>query len=247
MVPASHGRDGIRQGVRLSAGTGPGGGRVTPAPCFLSRRLASHPIPGIMGMVTPTLGVGAMSLFRPLLIILAAQFLLADGASASEGPCVSGLTAGRHPGPYSSLVAFGPQRGQSHCFVCETADRPAVIVFARKPSDALGKLVRGLDRVLAEHKAAGLRAWVTFLAEDQPTLDPLVARWAKEQSDRNVPLSVFENPDGPPSYQLRREAEVTVLLSVKQKVLRNFAFRPGELTEERLVEIFRAVNHLVSK
>jgi hypothetical protein len=174
---------------------------------------------------------------------LATVFALA--AVAAERPCVSGLPAGKRPGPYSSVVAFGPQRGQSHCFVCETADRPAVIVFARRPGDALGKLVRGLDKALADHKAAELRCWVTFLADDQPALDPEVARWAKEQSVRNVPLSVFEDPDGPPSYKLRPEAEVTVLLSVKQKVVKNFAFRPGELTDERVAEVLRAVPDII--
>jgi hypothetical protein len=167
--------------------------------------------------------------------------LLVAFASLAADPVVSGLAPGQRPGPYSSVVAVGTQRGTSHCFICETADRPAVIVFARRPGDALGKLVRGLDKALVTHKAAELRAWVTFLSDDQPALDPKVVQWAREQAVTGVPLSVFEDLGGPPSYRLHRDADVTVLLAVKQKVVQNFAFRPGELTDERVGAVLKAV------
>jgi hypothetical protein len=159
----------------------------------------------------------------------------------ASDPLVSGLSAGQRPGPYSSVVAVGPQRGTSHCFICETADRPMAIVFARQPSDALGKLIRGLDRQLANHKPDELRAWVTFLSDDQPALDPKVVKWAQDQAIRTVPLAIFEDIGGPPSYRLHRDAEVTVVLAVKQKVVQNFAFRTGELTDERIATVLKGV------
>jgi hypothetical protein len=145
------------------------------------------------------------------------------------------------------VVCTGTHRGESHCFVCETADRPAVIVFTRELSDPLARLVRGLDRALADHRKAQLRAWVTFLHEDQSGYDPLVVRWAKKHAIRNVPLGVFEDVEGPPSYKLSRDAEVTVLLCVKQKVVRNFAFRPGELTDARVDAVLKAVPELTTR
>src|SRR5205823_1693488 len=160
--------------------------------------------------------------------ILALAGLLARVAPGPAlEPPASGLKPGQRPGPYSSLVSVGEQRGQSHCFICETEDRPAVIVFARGLSGPLAKLVRGLDQAVADHKAAGLRAWVTFLHDDQPAFDPQVVNWARKEALRNVPLSVFEDPGGPPAYRLSQEAEVTVLLFVKGRVVRNFAFRAG--------------------
>src|SRR5438552_8413969 len=92
--------------------------------------------------------------------------------SLAAEPCVSGLNPGQKAGPYSSIVSVGPERGQSHCFICDTEERPAVIVFARKMSDPLGKLTAGLDKAVADNKSAELRSWVTFLAADQLTLDP---------------------------------------------------------------------------
>lgn len=161
--------------------------------------------------------------------------------AAAEAPCVSGLKPGQRPGPYSAVVSVGAQRGMSHCYICETENRPAVVVFARSFSDPLGKLVRGLDKALLDHKASDLRAWVTFLHTDQSAFDPQVVAWAKKQAVRNVPLAVFEDRDGPPSYRLARDADVTVLLFVKRKVVRNFAFRAGDLTDARAAEVLKAL------
>jgi hypothetical protein len=172
---------------------------------------------------------------------------VASAASGEAGPCVSGPRPGQRPGPYAALVSVGPQRGTSHCYICETADRPAVIVFARGLSDPLGKLVRGVDTALGANKKADLRAWVTFLHEDESAFGPQVAAWGRKQAVRNVPLAVFEDAEGPPSYRLHREADVTVLLCVKQKVVRNYAFRAGELTEARIAEVLKGVPEVVAQ
>lgn len=166
-------------------------------------------------------------------------FLLAGRAAAE--PCVSGLTAGQRPGPYSSIVSVGPDRGESHCYICDTADSPAVVVFARTLSDPLGKLVAGLDKAVADDKAASLRAWVTFLDADQSTFDPKLVEWGKKYAVRTVPLGVYENIDGPPSYRLGRDADVTVLLFVNRKVVANFAFRQEELDEARVGDVLKAL------
>jgi hypothetical protein len=181
------------------------------------------------------------------LLVVSVSLLLLIHTSLQAGPCVSGLTPGQRPGPYSSLVSVGKERGQSHCFICETENRPAVVVFARTPDDSLGKLTRGLDKALVDHKAAEFRAWVTFLHADQATFDAKVVDWSKKQAIRTVPLGVFEDADGPPSYKLSRDAEVTVLVFVKQKVVANFAFRAGELTDERVADVMKAVAGVAEK
>lgn len=167
--------------------------------------------------------------------------------SPAADPCKSGVQPGLRPGPYSFVLSTGTQRGQSCCFICETADRPAIIVFARNPSDPLGKLVGQIDKSVAEHKATNLRAWVTFLSDDQPTLDPRVVKWGQQHAVRQVPLGVFEDASGPPSYRLARESDVTVMLFVKQKVVANFAYRTGELTDEQIDEIIKSVPKIIEK
>jgi hypothetical protein len=157
------------------------------------------------------------------------------------------LPPGKKPGPYSAVVCTGPQRGQSYCYICDAGEKPTVVVFARTLTAPLGKLVSQLDKALLDHKQADLRAWVTFLAEDQARLDAKVVEWGKQNAIRGVPLAVFEDIGGPPSYKLNREADVTVLLFVKQKVVANFAFRDGELTEEKIGEVMKAVPQIVGE
>src|SRR2546423_15638804 len=99
-----------------------------------------------------------------------------------QEPLRSGVRPGTRPGPYAALVCVGPQRGQSHCFICETEDRPAVIVFARELSEPLGKLAHQIDKALLAHKGEGLRGWVTFLAEDHTTLDSKVVKWGQKHA-----------------------------------------------------------------
>jgi hypothetical protein len=190
--------------------------------------------------------------FRSSFLVLHSSLLLSSlclcvsvvSLSAGE-PCQSGLKPGQQPKPYAALVATGPQRGQLHCYICEAEDRPVVIVFARTLSEPLGKLAQKLDKALQTHKDAQLRGWVTFLSDDQAKLDPKVVEWGKKHAISNLPLAVFEDSGGPPSYRLKQEADVTILLSLKQKVVANFAFRAGALNDERIAEVMKALPQIV--
>jgi hypothetical protein len=180
---------------------------------------------------------------RQALVVFAA--LTVPAVAWAEKPCVSGPKEGQRPGPYSFVMCTGEQRGKSHCYICDTADRPAVIVFARAMTGPLAKLAAGLDKALADHKKAELRGWVTLLHEDQSAIDGDVLKWVKKHGLKSVPVGVFEDTDGPPSYKLSRDAEVTVLLYVKQKVVVNRAFRAKELTNEKVAEVLKQLTKIV--
>ena len=163
-------------------------------------------------------------------------------ASVQGGePFVSGVPVGSRPGPYTFIVSTGKDRGQLTCYICETADKPGIVIFARSPHDDLGKLVAALDRVIADPKNAPLRAWVTFLSADQATMDSRVVDWGKKHAIKNIPLGVFEDPEGPPSYRLADEADVSIMLFVKQRVAANFAFRAGELSDTARQQVLAAL------
>lgn len=159
----------------------------------------------------------------------------------AEDPCVSGVPVGKRPGPYSFLVATGPQRGQQTCYICEQheGNKPAAVVFARTTTDHLGKLLSKLEAAGATQKNSGYKVWMTQLAATAD-LDAL-AKWAQKQGLKNVPVGAFEDTDGPPAYTLHKEADVTVILFTKQKVVANFAFRAGELNDKAIDEIMKAV------
>ncbi len=157
-------------------------------------------------------------------------------------PCVSGVPVGQKPGPYSFLVASGPQRGQPTCYVCETADNPGCIVFARKASDSLGKLLVQIDP-LAARATNPVKSWATVLGEKTISIDDL-GKWAKAQGLKNIPVGVFDDVDGPPSYKIANDAEVTVLIFNKRKVVHNYAFRTGELDEKSIKQIVEAASKM---
>lgn len=180
---------------------------------------------------------------RKLAALVGLMFVCSCGL-ADDGPCKSGPGEKKRPGPYTSIVAVGPQRGQSHCFVCEAAEKPVVMVFARRLEEPLGKLVQNLDKALTENK--DLRAWVTFLTDDQTSLDPKVVQWSKKNATGNVPLGIFDDVVGPPTYLLAREADVTILLSVKQRVVANFAYRAGEFSEAAVADVLKSLPRILA-
>ena len=177
--------------------------------------------------------------------ILAIFAFLTCISIAAADPCKSGLQPNQRPGPYSALVCVGKERGTQHCYICEAENRPLVIIFARTPSDSLGKLVKQLDGAVKKNKTAELRSWVTFLAADQTKMDPAIVRWAQKHAI-GLPCAVFEDKVGPPTYRLADEADVTVLLSVNRKVVVNFAFRADELNDAAIAEIVKAVPKIVN-
>lgn len=178
--------------------------------------------------------------------VFATFALLLVASTVTADPCKSGPQPNQRPGPYSALVCVGKERGTQHCYICEAADKPIIVVFARTQSEPLGKLVKKIDDAVKEHKATDLRGWVTFLADDQTKMDPLVVKWAQQHAI-SIPCAVFEDIVGPPTYLLAKEADVTVILSVKQKVVANFAFRATELNDEAISGIVKAIPNIVKK
>jgi hypothetical protein len=91
-------------------------------------------------------------------------FLAACLVAPADSPSlVSSLQPGQRTGPYASVISTGPERGRSHCYICATGEKPAVIVFARSLSKDLGPLATQIEKALTDHKAADLRGWITFL------------------------------------------------------------------------------------
>ncbi len=178
-----------------------------------------------------------------LLVVLAA---LVCTSHAVADPCKSGPQPNQRPGPYSAHVSVGKERGTQHCYICEAADKPIIVVFARTTSDPLGKLVKQFDTAVKNNKMPDLRAWVTFLADDQTKLDPQIVKWAQQHALASVPCAVFEDTVGPPTYLIHKEADVTVLLSVKQKVVANFAFRAGELNDAAIADIVKTIPRIIN-
>lgn len=163
----------------------------------------------------------------------------------SADPCVSGVPVGKRPGPYSFLVATGPERGKQTCYICEQENKPTAVVFARTLSAPLGQLLASLDAEVPKRSDAGFKVWMTQTI-DKADLDGL-AKWSQKQGLKSVPIGVFEDADGPPAYRLSADADVTVLLFVNEKVVANFAYRTGELNSDAVKNVMKRLPELFEK
>jgi hypothetical protein len=165
--------------------------------------------------------------------------------AVAEEPFASGLKVGQRPMPYSFILATGPNRGTAFCYICDTADKPAAIVFARSLSEPLGKLAAQLDQTVADAKLPDFRAWLTLLDDGKSsTAEKSLVAWGQKHALRHLPLGLLEDPVGPPAYRLHKDADVTVILFAKQKAVANFAFKPGELTDEKAAEVLKSLDKL---
>src|SRR4051812_15423244 len=166
-------------------------------------------------------------------------------ATPADEPFASGPKPGQRPMPYAFVLATGPNRGTAFCYICDTADKPAAIVFARTLSEPLGKLAAQLDQAVADAKVPDFRAWLTLLDDGKSAnTEKTLVTWGQKHALRNLPLGVFEDPVGPPAYRLHKDADVTVVLFVKQKAVANYAYKAGELTDAKTAEIVSALDRL---
>lgn len=172
---------------------------------------------------------------------LALLFLFSMTVQSAD-PVASGVPVGKRPGPYSFLVATGPERGQQTCYICEQADKPTALVFSRSLTKPVGELLVELDQESAARKGTGFKAWMTLLTS-KADLDQL-AKWSQENGLKNLPVGAFEDEDGPPAYKISKDVDVTVLLFVKEKVVANYSLKVNDLTKSKMQEIRKTIGKL---
>jgi hypothetical protein len=107
--------------------------------------------------------------------------------------------------------------------------RPVVNVFARELTDDLAGLVKQLDAVVGKNEKKKMGGFVVLLSSDPDADEAKVKAFAEKHGIKNLPLTIFDGVAGPPSYKLAKEADITVLLWVKQVVKANHAFGKGGL------------------
>jgi hypothetical protein len=106
-----------------------------------------------------------------------------------------------------------------------------VCVFARKTSEPLASLVKKIDESIGENDK--LKSFVVIMPKkgDQPAEE--LRKLAKDAGIKHVPLTIGESPDGPPDYEIARDADITVLMWNGHTVKVNRAYK-GELTENNV-------------
>jgi hypothetical protein len=191
----------------------------------------------------------ALCLFAGIVVLTLAVIPLAAADDLKSGPQPGTLL----PGPFHPLNLTRTWASKYHCLVCEHGLNPVVAIFAREPGDAnqpLTQLLKRLDDAVSRHQKGQLGGFVVFLNEDFAKEDrrgSLVQRLENLANGiklQQVTLAV-DGAAGPSGYQINPEADVTVVLYVQHKVVANYAFRKGGLSEKDVETILAEVEKLV--
>jgi hypothetical protein len=196
---------------------------------------------------------------RSLLPTLLAVVLV-PAAFADDNPVLPGLRPKDEvPGPFYPFNVTGPARSKNHfhCLVTERGLDPTVAVFVRgtDPDATLVSLLEKLDALVQKNERARLGGFAVFLADEIKNLalddekrDTLAAALeAKAVNLKKVAVALDAlapskealGEDGvalKEQYKLHDDAEVTVVLFNKYKVVKTWAFAKGDLKEDAQVD-----------
>ncbi len=168
-------------------------------------------------------------------------FAAAAAAIALSLPVLAGelksgpQTGEKVPGPFHPVNVTGEHKGEKFCLFCVNGENPVAMVFARENSPELTKLIKKIDAATAKNKDASMGSFVVFLS-DKDGLDKDLASMAEKEKIEKTVLSI-DNPAGPKSYNVAKDADVTVVLYVDRKVKANHSFKKGELKDADIEKI----------
>jgi hypothetical protein len=119
------------------------------------------------------------------------------------------------------------------------------VIFAREVSDGLTSLVKKIDEATEKNSGCRMGSFVVFCSDDEGLKKKLEDLADKEKLKRII--LTIDNPAGPEGYNIAKDADVTVLLYVGQKVKVNHAYKKGELTEREVNRILSELPKIVDK
>lgn len=148
------------------------------------------------------------------------------------------------------MFVHGPGAGKSRSLICDLAGRPAVLIYARELSPELTMLLTKLDVVAQRGKAEKMLSSCVLLTtkeQDQEVLSGV----GRDANLGATILATHEPVPGDwyfgsnPRCTLHPDATVTVIVLHKLSVQSSYAFRNGELKEEKIREIVKAASGLL--
>jgi hypothetical protein len=159
------------------------------------------------------------------------------------GKLKSGPQVGQDvPGPFQPLNVTGEKAGQKNCLYCSNGGNPVAVVFARKVTPAIAKLLKQLDETTLKNAKADMGSYAVFCS-DKDGLDKQLTKLAAEQKLTKLVLSI-DNPAGPEKYKISKDADVTVLLYTNFEVKANHTFGKGELSDAAIAKIVADVSKI---
>lgn len=165
--------------------------------------------------------------------------------AAERAPVDSGREIGELIPTFYTRAVTGPLMNRSVCYVCRNGQRPVVMVFLRKLGKECQPLLKQVDKLVDDHRGQGLRSFGVYLSEDPSEAISPVQTFSFNHKI-TLPLTVASNTVAQPHCQnLNEEADVTVVLYQKRRVVSRFAYRAGQMKEPQIEEIADSIKKLV--
>jgi hypothetical protein len=190
-------------------------------------------------------GEGSMKKCLAAAALVATLLMVRAGVADDKAPVKSGPQVGEvaRPKPFMPLNINGPTPNEKQCLVCRNGNNPVAMIFAREPNETLVKLIKKLD-VETVHNADKKMGSFAVFCNDTEGLEAKLKDLAKQENLKAFTLAI-DSPAGPEPYNISKDADVTVVLYNKSKVLANFAFKKGELKDADVQTILSNVNKIL--
>ncbi len=119
------------------------------------------------------------------------------------------------------------------------------MVFAREVTDGLTSLVKKIDEATEKNRDARMGSFVVFCNDDEGLKKKLEDLADKEKLKKTI--LTIDNPAGPEGYDIAKDADVTVILYVGQRVKVNHAYKKGELNDREIDRILSELPKILDK
>lgn len=183
---------------------------------------------------------------KRLLTLSVALMFVAASSIGSAAELKSGIEVGGRPGAYTVNDCTGPNAGKSLCYRCSYGGRPVVNIFAREIDGNVEDLIAQIDKKVGANKDQKMAAFVVHLTDDADKSSANLKKVAGAKKIKNTPLTNFEGEAGPSSYNISKDADVTVLMWVKGKVKVNHSFKKGDLSKDKIKKVVNDTSKILN-
>lgn len=179
---------------------------------------------------------------KRLLAPVACLALIA-GTALADTPT---LQVGDDVGAFYVKDVTGPKAGDSLCYRCRYGDRPVVSIFARTVDDNLAALLKEVDAIVGKNSGKDMAAFLVVMSDDPAGQEEKLKQLAKDNDLKHTPLTTFEDVNGPRSYRISKDADITVMMWVDGKIKVNEALKQGDLTKEKIAAVAKDTSKILN-
>lgn len=186
-----------------------------------------------------------MKKFAALMAAVAVSF----GSYVVAEELKSGLAPGASIGAFQVVKVAGAENdgiaavGDQLCYRCQYKSRPQVMVFTRTTGEAVAKLTSELNAAVTKNADKELAVFVNVMNADKAAAEKGAKDLASHAKTDKVPVVVpVENENGPANYGVNPDAEVTVIVASKGKVVASQGFAAGKLDAAGIKTVLDSVD-----